>query len=247
MDSVLAPKPSLLDRFRAHLFLRRFRKSSLGQVLAEHSREYFYGDNILSGFSDAAKERLIGDFHLQVFGFAAQPNPHLKFREHLASCVIGYASIQVLCLKPEEKAESFYSGAQYISADLHRHIRACAQHHDELKRIVWEHPDFTDEELIANANARASVWLYYANGLNIVRSEFGEQVIKGRDWYRPSVVSAMIFEEETYRQKIGLPSLAPDTLLPLEHSTFMTGVAGGDRNPLYEWETHYERKHPDSI
>jgi hypothetical protein len=153
----------------------------------------------------------------------------------------------VLCLKPDEKAQSYYSGARYISADLHRHIRACAQHHDELKRIVWEHPEFTDEELVANANARAAVWLYYANGLNIVRSEFGEQLIKGKDWYRPYIVSAMIFQENNYRREIGLPSLAPDSILPLEHSTFRTFVAGGDRNPLYEWETAYGCKHADRI
>jgi hypothetical protein len=163
MASVLTPKPSLLERFRAHLFLRRWKKSSLGQMLAGHSRRCFYGDGILSGFDDVDKERLIGDFHQQVFNFPTQPDPFLKFREQLASCVIGYASLQVLCLKPEEKAQSFYSGARYISADLHRHIRACAQHHDELKQIVWEHPEWTDEELVTAANARASVWLYYAN------------------------------------------------------------------------------------
>jgi hypothetical protein len=73
--------------------------------------------------------------------------------------------------------------------------------------------------------------------LNIIRSEFGEQLIKGRDWYRPYVVSAMIFHENDYRREIGLPALTPDSMLPLEHSTFMNFVAQGERNPLFAWPT----------
>jgi hypothetical protein len=40
---------------------------------------------------------LIADFYQQIFTLRTDPDPILKFREHLADCVLGYASLQVLC------------------------------------------------------------------------------------------------------------------------------------------------------
>jgi hypothetical protein len=247
--TVLTPQPSLLQKFRFFLFMRKWKRSALGQALAEHTRRFFYTESKLRFFEEATKEKLIAEFHQQIFLLPSDPNPFLKFREHLTNSVIGYASLQVLCLKPVEKKQSFYSNAHYISAELHEHIRACAEHNAELKQLLWENPEMSDGDLVDAANTRSTLWLYYANGLNLVRSEFGETLIKGKDWFRPYVASAMVFEEETYRRKIGMPSLMShgDELLPLEHSTFMTWVVEGEQNPLYAWESHFDRIHSDSI
>ena len=250
MIAALTPTPKLLERFRFYFFMRKWRRTPIGRALAAHTSKVFYEPaGSLRFFSQRDKEKLIGEFYQRIFAFPSAPNPFLAFREDIANVVTGYASLQVLCLKPEEKAQSYYSHARYISGDLHPHIRACATHNDELKEILWRNPQFTDEDIISATNVRCAAYLYAANGLNILRSEFGESLDKGRDWFRPFIVSAMIFQEETYRKKIGLPSLLPrsDDIAALEHSTFFAGVVEGERNPLYGWETHYGRVHAQSI
>jgi hypothetical protein len=250
MIAALTPAPTLLERIRFHFFMRKWRRTPIGRLLTAHTNKYFYGPTAsLRFFSQKDKEKLIGEFYQRIFAFPNASNPFLAFREDIANVVTGYASLQVLCLKPEEKAQSYYAQARYISADLHHHIRACAAHNEELKEILWQNPQFTDEDIVSAVNTRCAVYLHAVNGLNILRSEFGESLDKGKDWFRPFIVSAMIFQEETYRRKIGLPSLLPrsDDIVALEHSTFFTGVVEGERNPLYGWETHYGRVHALSI
>jgi len=249
MIPTLSPEPRLLDKLRNYWFMRRWKKSTVGRALSDHTQNFFYGEGRLRYFDQATKDKLIGDFHQQIFLLPSAPDPFLQFRKHLASCVVGYASLQVLGIKPEEKAVAFYGHAKLISGELYRHIRACVDHNEELREILWENPDITDDDLVEGASTRAAVWLYYANGLNLVRPEFGETIGKGKDWYRPYVASAMVIQEEAYRRAIGLPSFTtPETSFrPFEHSTFMTWVAQGERNPLYAWEKHYGLKHAESI
>jgi hypothetical protein len=51
--------------------------------------------------------------------------------------------------------------------------------------------------------------------------------------------SMMITAENTYRSKIGLPTLFEDPFKPIQHSHFYELVHGGVRNPLFEWETKF--------
>jgi hypothetical protein len=245
----LMPPPTLWQKARAYLFLRRFRKTPLGRALANHTHHYFYGaDAPLGRFEESRKQQMITGFYQQILSLSAYSNPFLKFREIFANYVVGYADIQVLSLTPEQKAGAHYSNAKYISADLRRHIRQCCAHNDEMNQLLWEQPDMSDEDLLGGAHMRAAVWLYFANGFNMVRSEF-EPINEARDWYRPFLTSAMIFAENNYRSDIGLASLIPDDfgLLALQHSTFMGEVANGTPNPLQSWETHYGITHSENI
>jgi hypothetical protein len=245
----LTPGPTLLQKLRAYLFMRKWRKTATDRALAKHTQKFFYTESKLRFFEEANKTKFINAFYEKVFSLPTFANPFLKFREELANAVVGFADLQVLCLTQEEKAQSPWSGAKYISGELHRYIRACCPHQEEMKRILWEHPDLTDEELVEAANTRSALWLYLANGFNMVRAEFNETIVKGHDWYRPFVASAMIFAENTYRSKIGLPSLIrPENCpLELEHSTFMGFVVEGVPNPLYSWEDHYKKVHSENI
>ena len=76
---------------------------------------------------------------------------------------------------------------------------------------------------------------HYLNGVNYVRGEFND-IDKEKDWLRPFIKSMLIWEEDIVREKIGLPSLLPDSLDSLKHSTFMNLVTNGHKNPFYEWE-----------
>jgi len=190
---------------------------------------------ILAGFSEARKQEIIGDFYGKVFALTQAENPFLTMREYIASYVCGYASFQVLCLKEEEKKEAFYSDCPYISGELYRHIQKLSEHNEELKKLKWKNNDLSTDELVYFCNARSALHLYYVNGMNMVRSEL-KDLDTGKDWLRPFIRSMLIWEEDIYRGKVELPSLLPDSLDALRHSTFMNMVTNGYENPHYEWE-----------
>jgi hypothetical protein len=64
-----------------------------------------------------------------------------------------------------------------------------------------------------------------------------------KDWLRPFTTSMLIWSENFYRQKIGLPSLLRCDLDGPMHSTFLDIVVSGAKNPLFEWEKHYKLIH----
>jgi hypothetical protein len=57
----------------------------------------------------------------------------------------------------------------------------------------------------------------------------------------------LISKEDSYRNKIGLPTLLPDGAgnLPWQHSSFSTLVMNGHRDPLSQWETIHKLVHSD--
>jgi hypothetical protein len=154
----------------------------------------------------------------------------------------------VLCLLPEEKSDAYYGASPFISAELHRYVLQCAEHNEELKEKVWKEPTSTVADLIGYCNARCTLFLYFLNGFNIVRRELKDfEPTPGKDWLRPFTTSMLIWSEHTYRQKIGLPSLLPHELDGLKHSTFCNMVVSGTKNPLFEWETHYQLNHSETV
>jgi hypothetical protein len=87
--------------------------------------------------------------------------------------------------------------------------------------------------------------LYFLNGMNLVRFVFKDKdEDNGKDWFRPLIMSMLIDSEHTYRKKLGLPTLLPNDVVAIMHSTFMNIVAGGVGNSLFQWEDSYKRPHP---
>jgi hypothetical protein len=80
------------------------------------------------------------------------------------------------------------------------------------------------------------VGLFYANGFNQVRPLYRDVPEHGRDWFRPLILSCMIYAEDDFRSKIGFPSLLKDGDDRLYHVSFSRFVKRGDRNPLFSWE-----------
>ena len=232
---------ALIGKYKQRKATKEWSKSPLGQSLTLHTQEYFYGKIAsLSGKSQGAKDEIIADFCEKVFSIDQADNPFLKLRELLATYVVALTRLQVLCLTEEEKAGQFYADCPYISGELHHHIRALSDHNEELKRLKWSHGNLTDAELVGVCNIRSAVLLYYVNGLNIVRMIKGDRD-KPKDWFCPFLRSMLIWDEDTCRRQIELPSLLPRSLEALEHSTFMNMVVDGYQNPLYEWEKAYQR------
>jgi hypothetical protein len=80
-------------------------------------------------------------------------------------------------------------------------------------------------------------------GINVYRAVY-DDVSVGRDWFRPLILSSLIYAEDNYRSKIGLPSLLADGDTAFYHSSFALLVARGERNPLFTWEDTLRRSHP---
>ena len=92
------------------------------------------------------------------------------------------------------------SASAYISGELYQHIHQCAQHHEELKELVWKNPNITTEELFAHCAYICAAYLYYLNGFNIVRIGINDfEPTPGKDWFRPFSASMLIYSENDYR------------------------------------------------
>lgn len=210
-------------------------QSSLGQILARHTAEYFNRNPRLSAFSADNKAKIIAGFYRQIFNFAKAENPLLAMRKSLAAYAIAYARYQVLCLTEEEKAAAFYADSPYISGELHKHIGAYADRDDEFGELQHEHAEISDAELVSYCNTLGVLHLYFLNGINYAREQCGD-VPQGNDWLLPFVESMLIWAEAQARRKIGLPELLPDISDALRHSAFTSFVVSGCQNPLLEWE-----------
>lgn len=227
-----------LKRRKEKKAIREWQESEIGKSLSAHTREYFNDIPKLASFDDEKKQKIISDFYGVVANIFASENSFLEMREALSSYVVEYARYRALCLNEADKEESFLSGCQYISGELYKHIDKIVGYNHELGELRWKWPDISSEELVAFCNTRSLVVLYYLNGINYVRVELGD-VDKEKDWLRPFMKSMLIWEEDNIRVKIGLPSLMPDSLDGLKHSTFMNMVTNGHKNPFYEWEKNW--------
>lgn len=224
----------MLSFLRDQVALWKLKRTPLAKAIRAHTQDYFHDRSVLTGFSEQAKERLVADFCKQVSLVLGSANPIQACREALANYTLLFTQLQVHCLKPAEKEVQFYRGNPYISAELWPHIRQTSDNHDELARYKWETPDLTDDDLIHMANTRCALFLYYANGLNMVRIELGDSSLE-KDWFRPFVEACLVNEEHQLREKIGLPALLPDPVDALIYASFLNFVLNGHQHPFFEW------------
>ncbi len=232
-----------LDKWRANKSVREFAKSDLGIALTQHNTEYFYGDiQSLSQLNESTKKEMINGMVVSLQSIYAAENPFLKMREVLTECIISSAELTVLSLKEEHKSQMWYADDPRISGELHQHIRQLWEHNDQLKEMNWTFGNkSTDEELIAYCNVQGAVCVYLTNAMNYVRTIGFDDIVKSKDWLRPFELSMMIWSEDQFRSKIGLPSLLGDSMDGFKHSTFMNLVVNGHKNPYYEWENEWEQ------
>ena len=224
----------MLDYIKQRRASWKWKRSPLGGALHLHTQKYFFGQTALADFNQESKERLIMEFYRRIAEIASAPNPLMACREALAEYVLVFAQLQVLCLTESEKAAHFFRDNPYISGQLWRHIREASDHSDELARFKWETPDLSDDELVGSANVRCALFLYYANGLNMVRMDMGDST-EVKDWFRPFVEACLVNEEHLMREKLSLPPLIPGFLGSLQYAVFLDIVIGGEPQPFFAW------------
>jgi hypothetical protein len=225
----------LFETVSNYFAFQKFKRSSLGQALIEHTQQYFHSDQVLSHFSEESKLAIIQDFMTRLAAIVRSPDGRMELRKALVEYMIVYSGLTILCLTEEEKTIAEYAANPYISGELHHHIEAAAPHNEEMARFIWqENGDVTPADLMSFANQRSALMLYYLNGFNMVRVQSGD-VDEAKDWFRPLVEAQLVWEEDLVREKLSLPRLAPARLYGLPYSTLSNLVMKGEANPLYSW------------
>ena len=215
----------------------KFWQSELGQRLVQHNADYFGPGAIWGDFSPEGKQKFNGWLLERIFGALNAPDSFAAMRLELAAMTSCHAQLVVLLRDTVNE----WNRTRYVSGELHRHIRACAPHCNELKEEIWRVPNGTDKDLYDYAQARSIYYNYVLNGVNLLRYDFDDFAGgKERDWLRPFAKSMLIWHEEVYRSKIGLPTLFEDKIIrAIPHSDFFSLVQHGARNPLFEWESKW--------
>jgi hypothetical protein len=221
-----------------------------GQVgirLKQYTDHYLSDSTILGSHSGEFQKQLSNEMYESARLIYSADNPFGQCRQKLSAYVVNFASWQVLCLKRADiGSEDEFRSSPYISGRLFLHIRDCAKYSTELAEFLSRNNDAADEGLITLANARTCAFLYLMSCMNIVRrdvddfarAKFGAKA----DWFDPFVRSMLIWKEDDYRRKAGLPTLLPSELA-WRHATFLTYVSEGVDDPLSHWEAEHQLKH----
>lgn len=204
----------------------------LEEALQEHTAKYFSSGQALSRFPPEARSAIIEDLRGRISAISASPQGKAELRTLLAEYVLLFAGLCVLALTEEEKAVMEYGRNPYITGQVHRHIRRAAELHDEMRSQLER--GSSDEELIAFANTRAAVMLYYANALNMVRIRRGDARPEN-DWYKPFVEAMLVWEEDSMRERLGLQRVVPGELHGLPYYGFLEIVLAGEEDPMSRW------------
>ena len=222
----------IFDTARTHVAGWLFRHSQLGVALSEHVRDYF---QLLQWVDEPTKQNVTRELYDKVFEVRGAPDPQTALREVICAVVVSIAELQTVCMTEEEKAGQPYAANPFISGELHRHINRAAPLSDQFARALAQTPISTAEELIGFANSRSALQLFCLNGLQLVRLETGDHIPEG-DWFRPLVEAQMAWQEDVWREKLGLPRLVPPPYYDaLRYSGFLNLVLKGEPDPLAAW------------
>lgn len=219
-------------------------------ILGPHVAQYFSLPR-LAAHSEEWKNKIKADFDARTVAILQAENPLLALRQEIATTALSSAPFHVLSMTAKDKAAQFYADCPLVSDELQHHLAACIEHHDGLREFWWLFKDLPfrkesslDECVFSYALTYSLVGLFYANGFNQMRPVYKDVPEHGRDWFRPLILSCMIYAEDDFRSKIGLPSLLKDGDDRLYHVSFSRLVERGDRNPLFSWEDSMRRPHP---
>jgi len=219
-------------------------------ISARHKAKFFALPRLV-GYTDEWKNRHQNDFDARVLAIMQAPDRRLALRAEIADWALRYADYQVLSMTDEIKRESFYADCTEISTELPNHLPALLEFHDALREFWWRLKDSPlregaslEEAVFHFATTNSLLAVFFANGFNLLRGVCEAPHPVGRDWYRPLILSSMIWAEDDYRSKIGLPSLLSDTSTAFYHLSFAELVRRGERNPLFVWQDTTRLRHP---
>jgi hypothetical protein len=227
----------MLQWFRERRALKQWQKSVMGEALRDHGHNFFWSDEAPFGYLDESQKlQHCAELHAAAIGIMGSENPIIACRERLAGYVEHFAQLMVIGMREDGKREhELYADSPYISGDLRPHIEEIIPHVDELGRLRFDDPDISLEEIGDYCTTRASLLLFYANGLNMLSIYLEDRALKKSEWYRAYIQAAMVAAEDLIREKTELPSLLPRSTGGLVYGMFTHYVINGEVDPFYTW------------
>jgi hypothetical protein len=210
----------------------------MGEALRDHGHSFFWSDDApFAHLDDDQKLKHCAELHAAAIGIMGSENPVIACRERMSGYVENFALLMVIGMRDEGKREvEVYADSPYISGDLRKHIEKIVPHVEELGQLRFDDPEITSEEIGDYCTARASLHLFYTNGLNMLSIYLEDRAHKKSEWYRAYTQAAMVAAEDSIRRKIELPSLFPPYAHgDLVYSMFMQYVINGDTDPFFSW------------
>lgn len=216
----------------------QWQRSALGQALALHSQQYFYGEMGLASFQESAKVALINKLYDDVSAVQASPNGFMDLRHLLADVVTTFAQVQAVTLTEAEKnGVPDYRDNPYISGQLHHSLKAFVHLIPDLARNQAEIEALNEVEALSVCNGRGAILSYFMNGYNMLRIVRGDKT--ENDWFLPFVEAMIVGEEDAIREATGMPRFLANAPDGAHYSEFQMIVKQGDVDPLQTWMTKF--------
>jgi hypothetical protein len=220
------------DRFAA----RKFANSELGQALAQHCETFFGDGGLLGEWKQETKQRHVAELYYALDAAKADENPSSFIRETVSGFILHYAPLQALALMEAEKPHVGYGANPFISGALHHDIARLSEFVPSLKELSLD-PNLPEAEWIGACNAMCLVDLFYINGMNYMRQEFGD--VSNPDWLNPLVEALIVRAENEIREAAGMSLTLSDPLNIACYGNMMHFTMMRERNPFARWCRQY--------
>jgi hypothetical protein len=190
-------------------------------------------------FSDEGKQRLLMECLGDIDGQLSQPNPAHAVRIRLIEFLLLSAQFDVLIMQPP-------TPFQGLSGELRPHIPALKDSDKNLSEFFYglDNPVSSLDDMWDAVLMRYWVMNLYVNAYNNARVALKDyHSDKTKDWLRPCYISLCIWQEDTYRQGLGLPSVIPSDnpqLRALGHSVWINLAQAGHEHLRLAWDNAWE-------
>ena len=178
-----------------------------------------------------------------------QKNPFLENRQMLADSIIKFTKLQVLVLKPDPNEDA---------TGMVGHLGITGKLNSKIVEAVK-----SDKELYTSFNSILKTFTYdtvYSQCLYEYRYTYSRMLVFSHlrvifddfntedDWLRSCIVSSCSYEEDVFREKLGMNSKEQQSLTYLRYSTYVNLVLNGEKDPKKKWnENNRDIESPDNI
>jgi hypothetical protein len=190
-------------------------------------------------WSEGGKQKLVSDIIADISRGLSAPNPIQAVRMRTIEFMILSAKFDVLIM---QKPTPFF----YLSGELKERIPELAQADKELEEFFSElgEAPTSFEKMWDSILAKYWVMHLYMNTYNIVRQILKDSDDSGKkDWFQPCYISLCVWQENKYRQELGLPLTIEGDAADLKaicHSSWIWKAEEGHKNLRMVWERAWE-------
>jgi hypothetical protein len=190
-------------------------------------------------WSEDGKRKLLEGLLADVAQVLAEPNPAQAVRMRAIEFMLIAAQFDVLIMQPPTPFKG-------LSGELKPRIPELAKKDKELEEFFYgiDPAPTTFDGMWDSVLMRYWAMNLNLNSYNQARVALGDwHDDRKKDWFRPCYTSLCIWQENTYRRQLGLPSVIGGDLEDLKaimHSTWINRAKEGHKELRLVWEKSWE-------